>query len=177
MKFFYAFDKVVSRIDKVLSYVAAAALLFISGYTVIDVVMRYFVNEALRGAQEVVEMAMPIMVYAAMTYAVRHKHMITVEFIVEKLSIAAQKIIECAMSVICSVTMFAMSVKLAERVGYYMSGTYTTYVAKIPYTPFYIFITICAFIMGIEFLISAVKDAMEAKNAIAENKKDKEAGK
>lgn len=170
MKLFNTVDNIVAKIDKVLSYVAAAVLLFISAFTFVDVVMRYFVNEALRGAQEVVEMAMPIMVYAAMTYAVRHRHMISVEFIVEKLSMKTQKSIESSMLFVCSVTTFAMAVKLAGRVGYYMSGTYTTYVAKLPYTPFYIFVTICAFVMGVEFLLNAIKDAMEAKKLIAENK-------
>lgn len=174
MKWFNAVDNVVSKVDKVLSYVAALALLFISAFTFVDVIMRYFVNEALLGAQEVVEMTMPIMVYAAMTYAVRHRHMISVEFIVEKLSVTAQKIIESAMLFICSVATFAMAVKLAERVGYYINGNYTTYVAKIPYTPFYIFVTICAFIMGIEFLLNAIKDSMEARKLIAAKKEGRE---
>jgi len=162
MKFLKALDKVMTKIDTVMTYIGGIALAFIAIITCVDVFFRYFnTSMNLRGAQEYVEMAMPIMVYAAMVYASHYKRMISVEFIVDKLSKRAALMIEIAMTAIGTVALFIMSYQLFTKTLYYFGGIYTTSYAKIPYGPFYLFVTIAVFLMGVEFLVNTVKSILD----------------
>lgn len=176
MKKFEKLDMIACKIGKILSYISAAALVFMALLTFVDVGYRYVFSTALRGSQEVVEMVMPIVVYGAMVLAVRQKKMISVEFIMERIPKKIHDIIDICLAFVCSATMFVVCWKLFERIGYYMGGTYTTAVVQIPFAPFYAFVAICSFLMGVEFLLNSVKEFLGLRMHIQSDKDKKNGG-
>ena len=146
-----------------MAYIGAAALMFVALLTFVDVICRYFFSFSLRGSQEMVEMAMPVVVYGALCFAVRTRKMISVEFVTEHLPPRVRKIAVTAMLFLCAIAMFVVTYKLGNRVMYYINGSYSTAVAGIPYTPFYIFTQLGCLIAAVEFLLNTVKGALELR--------------
>ena len=62
------------------------------------------------------------------------------------------------MNFLSAVGMALITWRLCIRVAYYTTGKFTTAVIKIPYIPFYVFVTFCCAVIVIEFLILIVKD-------------------
>lgn len=157
-------DKVIYIVDVVLSVVGSIALFFIAAVTFVDVIFRYIVSYSIPGTQEMVEMAMPIVVYGAMSLAIRNNKMISVEFITDMLPSSARKAISCVMMILCAIAMGIITWKIFGRMVYYMGGTYTTAVAKIPYAPFYGFTALGSAFMAINFVLRFIKLLAELHN-------------
>ena len=154
-----AIDRVVSTISAALAYVSAAMVIGMALVMFCDTILRYFFNSPIRGAQELVELAMCIFVYTGISLSIRKRGAITVPLIVERLSPLGRRIVNGLSNTLCSAMCAALSYRLfltaikeLNRVGV------GTSILKIPFGPFYLTAAICCVVITLENVILAVKD-------------------
>jgi TRAP-type C4-dicarboxylate transport system permease small subunit len=127
------------HVESVLGVAASAILLAMMALTFVDVVARYVFNRPVRGAFEVTELMLLVLIFAGLplvSYADEHALM---DFVDRLLGARARRGLIALVQALCAATMAVLSWlvwRKAERVGAYGD---VTDVLRIPHTPFVYF--------------------------------------
>jgi TRAP-type C4-dicarboxylate transport system permease small subunit len=144
------------RVEAVLGVAAALILLAMMLLTFVDVVARYLFSRPLRGAFEVTELMLVVLIFAGLplvSYADEHALM---DFIDRALRPRAQRLLERAVQLLCAGVMFLLAWLIwlkADRIWAYHDATD---VLRIVYGPFVYFM---AFTIGMTAVIHLYKAA------------------
>ena len=143
--------------DAILGGAASAILLAMMLLTVVDVVGRYVFNHPLRGAFEITELMLVVLIFAGLplvSYADEHAVM---DFIDRLLWPGAQRALRRAVQVVCAAFMFLLAWLVwlkADRIWAYRDATD---VLRIVYGPFVYFMAVMIGFAGALHLYKAVE--------------------
>ncbi len=142
------------RVEAVLGAAASSILLSMMLLTFVDVVARYAFNRPLRGAFEVTELMLLVLIFAGLplvSYADEHALM---DFIDRLLGARAQRLLERLVQAACAAVMFLLAWLVwlkADRIWAYRDATD---VLRIVYGPFVYFMAV---MIGLAALIHLYK--------------------
>ena len=137
------------RVEAVLGGAASAILLALMLLTFVDVVARYGFNRPVRGAFEITELMLVVLIFAGLplvSYADEHALM---DFIDRLLGARAQRLLECLVQATCAAIMFLLAWLIwlkADRIWAYRDATD---VLRIAYGPFVYFMAVMIGLTGL----------------------------
>jgi len=127
------------RIDAVLGVAASALLLSMMLLTFADVVGRYLLNRPIRGAFEVTELTLLVLIFAGLPLVSHADEHVTMDFIDRLLPPAAQRALVRIVHAACAAVMFFLSWQVWIKAGRIASYGDTTDVLRISVAPFVYF--------------------------------------
>ena len=137
------------RADALLGVVASAVLFAMMGLTVVDVVARYVFNRPLRGAFEVTELMLLVLIFAGLPLVSFSDEHAVMDFIDRVLRPRAQQWLERFVQLVNGAFMFFLAWLVwlkANRIWAYRD---TTDVLRIVYGPFVYFMAVCLALAGV----------------------------
>jgi len=143
--------------DAILGIAASAVLLAMMLLTVVDVVARYGFSRPVRGAFEVTELMLLVLIFAGLplvSFADEHAVM---DFIDRVLGVLAQRGLERAVQAVCAAFMFLLAWLVwlkADRIWGYRDATD---VLRIVYGPFVYFMALTCALAGVIHLYKVVE--------------------
>ncbi len=143
--------------DAILGVAASAVLLAMMLLTVVDVVARYGFSRPVRGAFEVTELMLLVLIFAGLplvSFADEHAVM---DFIDRLLGVRAQRGLERAVQAVCAAFMFLLAWLVwlkADRIWGYRDATD---VLRIVYGPFVYFMALTCALAGVIHLYKVVE--------------------
>ena len=145
------------RTDAILGVAASAILLAMMLLTFVDVVARYVFNRPVRGAFEVTELMLVVLIFAGLplvSWADEHALM---DFIDRLLGARAQRLLVRAVQAACAAVMFLLTWLIwlkADRIWAYRDATD---VLRVVYGPFVYFMAVMLGLAGLIHLYKAVE--------------------
>ena len=127
------------RADAVLGIAASAILLAMTGLTFVDVVARYVFSRPIRGAFELTELALLVLIFAGLPLVSRADEHVTMEFADRLLAPAHLRLLQRAVHLIVAALMFFMAWQVWLRAARVASYGDATDVLRIAYGPFVYF--------------------------------------
>jgi TRAP-type C4-dicarboxylate transport system permease small subunit len=127
------------RVDAVLGFAASVLLMGMMLLTFADVVGRYLLNRPIRGAFEVTELALLVLIFAGLPLVSHADEHVTMDFIDRLLPAAALRLLVRAVHAGCAALMFFLTWQVwikAQRISSYAD---TTDVLRISIGPFVYF--------------------------------------
>jgi TRAP-type C4-dicarboxylate transport system permease small subunit len=142
--------------DAVLGGAASAILLVMMVLTVVDVVGRYVLNRPVRGAFEVTELMLVVLIFAGLPLVSHADEHAVMDFIDRLLGPAGRRALARVVQGICAALMFLLAWLVwlkANRIWAYRDATD---VLRIPYGPFVYFMALMIGLAGALHLYKAV---------------------
>jgi TRAP-type C4-dicarboxylate transport system permease small subunit len=147
------------RVEATLGVAASAILFAMMLLTFVDVVARYVFNRPVRGAFEVTELMLLVLIFAGLplvSYADEH---VTMDFIDRLVGRATRAGLECGVHVVTTAIMLLLAWLVwlkADRIWGYRDATD---VLRIVYGPFVYFMAVMIALTGLIHLVKAVRRA------------------
>lgn len=114
--------KIGGRLDLLLGVIAAAVLFAMMTLTFVDVVLRYLFNSPLRGAFEITELMMVVLIFAGLPIVSRHDQHVTTDLIDRFLSRSVKRGLAAIIHLACSAMLFGVAwliwIKAAKERGF-----------------------------------------------------------
>jgi len=145
------------RADALLGMVASAILLAMMFLTVVDVVARYAFNRPLRGAFEVTELMLLVLIFAGLPLVSFSDEHATMDFIDRLLGPRAQRSLEALVQLVNAAFMFLLTWLVwlkADRIWGYRDSTD---VLRIVYGPFVYFMAVTLGLAGLIHLYKIIE--------------------
>jgi TRAP-type C4-dicarboxylate transport system permease small subunit len=145
------------RVEALLGVAASSILLAMMLLTFLDVVARYVFNRPVRGAFELTELMLLVLIFAGLplvSYADEHALM---DFIDRLLSPRGRRLLEGAVQALCAAVMFLLTWlvwRKADRIWAYRDATD---VLRIVYGPFVYFMAVTIGLTGLIHLYKVVE--------------------
>jgi TRAP-type C4-dicarboxylate transport system permease small subunit len=127
------------RIDAVLGVAASVLLFGMMLLTFADVVARYLLNRPIRGAFEVTELTLLVLIFAGLPLVSHADEHVTMDFIDRVLPPAGQRALVCLVHAACAAIMFFLTWQIWIKAGTISSYGDTTDVLRIAVGPFVYF--------------------------------------
>ena len=143
--------------DALLGVVASAILLAMMFLTVVDVVARYAFNRPLRGAFEVTELMLLVLIFAGLPLVSFSDEHATMDFIDRLLGPRAQRSLEALVQLVNAALMFLLTWLVwlkADRIWGYRDSTD---VLRIVYGPFVYFMAVTLGLAGVIHLYKIIE--------------------
>lgn len=128
-----------SRIDAVLGVASSVLLLGMMVLTFADVVGRYLLNRPIRGAFEVTELALLVLIFAGLPLVSHADEHVTMDFIDRMLPPAGQRALVRLVHAFCAAIMFFLTWQIWIKAGKISGYGDTTDVLRIAVGPFVYF--------------------------------------
>lgn len=125
--------------DATLGFAASAILFVMMALTFADVVSRYVFNAPLRGAFEVTELMLLVLIFAGLPLVSHADEHVTMDFIDKLLWPGAIAVLERVVQAVCAGIMFLLTWQVWLKAGKIASYSDTTDVMRIPVAPFVYF--------------------------------------
>ena len=142
----YAWEK---HIDSVLGIAASILLFGMMLLTFADVVARYLFNLPIRGAFEVTELTLLVLIFAGLPLVSHADEHVTMDFIDRVLPQAAQRALVRIVHAICAAIMFFLTWQVWIKAGKIAGYGDTTDVLKITVGPFVYFMAAMILLTGL----------------------------
>jgi TRAP-type C4-dicarboxylate transport system permease small subunit len=137
------------RTDAVLGIAASAILFCMMLLTFVDVVARYVFNRPLRGAFEITELMLLVLIFAGLPLVTHAEEHVTMDFIDRLLGFRGRDLLERAVQVLCAVLMFLLTWLMWRKAGTIAAYGDTTDVLKILVGPFVYFMAAMIALAGL----------------------------
>lgn len=149
-------NKLFLKARSSLNMVGLASIVVIMLVTTVDVVLRYFFNSPLRGAFEISELIMVVVVFFGLGYTQSVKAHVRVDILVSHLSIKSQLLVDL-LNTALSLSFFGLVVwrSLLHAAYVWQSGEYTD-LLQIPMAPFKFLVPFGIGLFCIELIIDMV---------------------
>ena len=145
------------RADLILGVAASAILLGMMLLTVVDVVGRYVFRRPLRGAFEVTELMLLVLIFAGLPLVSFSDEHAVMDFVDRVLGARAQRLLERLVHVVCAAFLGLLGWLVwlkADRIWAYRDATD---VLRIVYGPFVYFMAIALGLAGVIHLVKALR--------------------
>jgi TRAP-type C4-dicarboxylate transport system permease small subunit len=136
------------RADAVLGIAASALLFCMMVLTFFDVVGRYLLNRPIRGAFELTELALLVLIFAGLPLVSHADEHVTMDFIDRILPARAVGVWVRAVHALCAAIMFFLAWQLSVKAGKISAYGDTTDVLRILVGPFIYFMTAMVALTG-----------------------------
>jgi TRAP-type transport system small permease protein len=142
-----------ARIDAVLGVAASAILLVLMLVTFADVVARYLFNFPLRGAFEITELMLLVLIFAGLPLVSHADEHVTMDFIDHMLPEPVLRALERVVHALCAGTLFFLAWLIWLKAGKIADYGDTTDVLRIAVAPFVYFMTAMIGLTGVVHLV------------------------
>ena len=153
------------RLDAVLGIAASAILLVLMLITFVDVVSRYLFNSPLRGAFEVTELMLLVLIFAGLPLVSHGDEHVTMDFIDRALSARGRDLLQRAVHVLCAAVMFFLTWQIWLKAGKISGYGDTTDVMRIPVGPFVYFMSVMIGVTGMVHVLKIFLPGAPARGA------------
>jgi TRAP-type C4-dicarboxylate transport system permease small subunit len=140
------------RIDALLGIAASVLLFGMMLLTFADVVARYLLNRPIRGAFEVTELTLLVLIFAGLPLVSRADEHVTMDFIDRMLPPAGQRALIRIVHAICAAIMFFLAWQVWIKAGKIYGYGDTTDVLRIAVGPFVYFMDAMIALTGVVHL-------------------------
>jgi TRAP-type transport system small permease protein len=137
------------RADAVLGIAASALLFGLMALTFVDVVARYVFNRPIRGAFEVTELLLLVLIFAGLPLVSHADEHVTMDFVDRWLAPAARRALNRIIDLLVAALMFFMAWQAWIRAGRVSSYGDATDVLRILYGPFVYFMAATIALAGV----------------------------
>ncbi|HTP60621.1 MAG TPA: TRAP transporter small permease [Burkholderiales bacterium] len=144
------------KIDAVLGLAASAILLVLMFITFADVVARYLFNFPLRGAFEITELMLLVLIFAGLPLVSHADEHVTMDFIDHMLPRTALRALERLVHALCAAVMFFLAWLIWLKAGKIAAYGDTTDVLRILVSPFVYFMAVMIALTGVVHLFKIV---------------------
>jgi len=127
------------RVDAVLGVAASALLACMMVLTFADVVGRYLLNRPIRGAFEITELALLVLIFAGLPLVSHADEHVTMDFIDRVLPPAGRRVLVRLVHAVCAAVMFFLTWQVWIKAGKIAGYGDTTDVLRITVGPFVYF--------------------------------------
>jgi TRAP-type C4-dicarboxylate transport system permease small subunit len=138
-----------ARIDAALGVAASAILMVLMLVTFADVVSRYLLNWPLRGAFEVTELMLLVLIFAGLPLVSHADEHVTMDFIDRILPAAATRGLIRLVHGLCAAVMFFVAWQVWLKAGKIAGYGDTTDVLRVPVGPFVYFMAAAVALTGL----------------------------
>jgi TRAP-type C4-dicarboxylate transport system permease small subunit len=145
-----------ARIDAVLGVAAAIILFVLMMITFADVVARYLFNFPIRGAFEISELMLLVLIFAGLPLVSHADEHVTMDFIDHMLPGPALRLLERTVHALCAALLFFLAWQVWLKAGKIAAYGDTTDVLRIVVAPFVYFMTAMIGLTGIVHLFKIV---------------------
>lgn len=147
--------KVIHAVVDVFAWLCAFLLFAMAFISFIDCIMRYFFGHSIRGAQELVELSLCVLVYSGLAAVIMKRGGIQIPLVTDALPLRGKYILRFCTDILS----FAVLVLLAWQViGTAGSVKLTTSTLLIPHAPIYYYAAFGSLLACLEFIIHLVED-------------------
>jgi TRAP-type C4-dicarboxylate transport system permease small subunit len=143
------------RADAVLGVAASLILFCMMTLTFVDVVARYVFNRPLRGAFEVTELMLLVLIFAGLPLVTHAGEHVTMDLIDRLLGARARALMNRAVEFACAAIMFLLTWLMWRKAGTIAGYGDTTDVLRITVGPFVYFMTAMIGLSGLVHLFRA----------------------
>jgi len=140
------------RADAVLGIAASVLLACLMLVTFVDVVARYLFNRPIRGAFEVTELLLLVLIFAGLPLVSHADEHVTMDFIDRILPAAGRRLLVRVVHAICAAVMFFLTWQVWIKAGRIAGYGDTTDVLKITVGPFVYFMAAMILLTGLVHL-------------------------
>jgi len=137
------------RADAVLGIAASILLFGLMSITFADVVARYLLNRPIRGAFEITELGLLVLIFAGLPLVSHADEHVTMDFIDRILRPRARMLWVRAMHVVCAALMFFLTWQIWIKAGKIAGYGDTTDVLRIVLGPFVYFMALMTALTGL----------------------------
>jgi TRAP-type C4-dicarboxylate transport system permease small subunit len=138
-----------ARVDAVLGFAASAILLVLMFITFADVVARYLFNFPLRGAFEITELMLLVLIFAGLPLVSHADEHVTMDFIDHMLPQPVLRALQRAVHALCAAVLFFLAWQVWLKAGKIAAYGDTTDVLRIAVAPFVYFMTAMIALTGL----------------------------
>ncbi len=146
------------RLDGFLGVIGAAVLFGMMMLTFADVIMRYVFNASMRGAFEITELLMVILIYAGLPVVSRHNLHVTTDLIDRFLTPRVRRVFDVIGQLICAAVLFGAAWLIWIKAGKLAALRDTTAALHIKLAPFVYLMCALIFVTAVIHLIKAFTD-------------------
>ncbi|MGH8704594.1 MAG: TRAP transporter small permease [Burkholderiales bacterium] len=137
------------RADAVLGVAASAILFFMMTLTFVDVIARYIVNRPIRGAFELTELMLLVLIFAGLPLVSHANEHVTIDFIDRLLGPRAREALKRAVHAGCAALMFFLTWLMWRKAATIAGYGDTTDVLRIAVGPFVYFMVAMIALTGL----------------------------
>jgi len=137
------------KADAVLGIAAAVLLLLMTFLTFADVVARYLLNRPIRGAFEITELALLVLIFAGLPLVSRADEHVTMDFIDRVLPPLLLRLLVRVMHAACAALMFFLAWQVWVKAGKIAGYGDTTDILRITVGPFVYFMAAMVGLTGV----------------------------
>ncbi len=123
-------------LDGLLALIGGTVLFAMMGLTFIDVVLRYIFNAPLRGAFEITEVLMVVLIYAGLPLVSRHDEHVTTDLLDRFVPPAARRVQHVIVHLICAAILLGITWIIWIKAGKIAAYGDTTAALQIKLAPF-----------------------------------------
>jgi len=140
------------RVDAVLGFAASALLMLMMVLTFADVVARYLLNRPIRGAFEITELTLLVLIFAGLPLVSHADEHVTMDFIDRILPPAGRRALVRLVHAACAAIMFFLTWQIWIKAGKISGYGDTTDVLRIAVGPFVYFMDAMIALTGLVHL-------------------------
>ena len=159
--------RLLYRLDGPLGVIGATVLCGMMMLTFVDVIMRYVFNASLRGAFEITELLMVILIYAGLPVVSRHNLHVTTDLIDRFLTPPVRRAFDVIGQLVCAGTLFGAAWLIWVKAGKSASLHDTTAALQIDLAPFVYLMCALIFMTAVIHLVKAFSPAESGADASA----------
>lgn len=157
---------VIDRLETVLGLCAGTLLMILMMITTVDVIARYVFNSPVRGAFELTELMLVVLIYAGLPLVSHHQEHIVVDILEERMSRGVRRVLDVLANVASAVCLGGMAwllVGKAQRLA--RDGDYTS-VLHVPYMPFVWAMVVLVALTALIHLMLALRPVEPARGEV-----------
>lgn len=159
-----SFERGMHRVSQVVSWAARLTAVATALLLTTDVLMRIFLDEAIKGTVEIVGLATVVVAACSMPYTASERGHLTISTLTEHFAKIPRLIINALSFLLgagfCGLVAWRMYTRAMEEAA--MTIGRRTAMAEIPYTPFMFLASIMFLLLALEFLVTTCNIALYA---------------
>lgn len=160
-------NTIFEKVSKVCLMISSVVLFVVAALIFVDVFMRYFFNNPIKGQQELAELGTVIVVYFGLPFATRIRSHVRVEPITGMFPQSARNFLYGVLDFIITAFMLLMAVKVFNQgQNLVLTPGNATLILRIPYFYIYFIASVGALISAIEFLLDGIKYCIEGAQSL-----------
>lgn len=160
-KTYRSLERAVSRVSGAVNSVGVGVLVVMMLLVTTDVVLRYFLNQPIKGTFELIEFMMVVVVVLGMAYTGVRKGHVAVEVVVSRFSPRVQALISSFNWLVSLGLFFLISWKGVEYAMTLWESGLTSSQLYVPVFPFVLVLAFGAGLLGLVFLVNFIESVSQ----------------
>jgi TRAP-type C4-dicarboxylate transport system permease small subunit len=164
MKQLLRLSGLLHKISHIGVWIASIILFGIAVLIFVDVIGRYVFNASIVGSQEIVELAVALVLYFGLSYSTHSRAHVRVDALVNAFSERGKRICLGLVTMLCMLVSGPIAVQMFRQAAIIAERGAASNLLHIPHWPLYCIVACCNVILTFEFLCDGIRYFGEAAN-------------